>query len=457
MNQIKTLLQKIKESDVAKNILTLASGNVIGYAVTLVALPFVSRVYTMSELGGYDLMVSSAVILITTLQMALILVIMIPEEDHQANCICKIIATVSLFGAVIIALALALVYPRFALFDIGVSYYAAIMMFALYICSFNVQSIYYSYVNRKKLYRVLFWNPILLAGANALISIGLGIVGFGTLGYMAGTIASYFVAILHMRRFVKPFEGKHSFGDYKDILKEYKAYPLVQMPANLIQVFGNQLPAQLLGRLFSTAALGGYTMATKILSVPVSLLATPINKVYYREVVERLGDNNDPGGFAYSLLCKNIKIAILPIGVLMVFGTEIAGFVLGEQWEVSGLYMLILGIAFLLHYCTACMSGTYIAARKQSYSFFIAGFTLVLYAVCFSLAAYLQFDVTQTIILYAVFSSIKELTSLSLCMRCLRFSLKTLWTFLLKYVLLAGVAIYIIYAVVHPSLFGFSF
>ena len=86
--KIKENLIDILKSDFIKNIATLISGNIIGYGINLITLPIISRVYTQSELGGYDLIVSSAGIFLTILQLSLIL------EIGRASCrerVCRIV------------------------------------------------------------------------------------------------------------------------------------------------------------------------------------------------------------------------------------------------------------------------------------------------------------------------------------------------------------------------------
>lgn len=83
--------------------------------------------------------------------------------------------------------------------------------------TYNVQAIYYSYLNRKKCYRQLFWNPIITATVNSAVSIALS--RFGTIGYLFGTISSYIISTCAMAFFVSPFAGKHDIAFLWKILK----------------------------------------------------------------------------------------------------------------------------------------------------------------------------------------------------------------------------------------------
>lgn len=432
-------------SEVVKNMAVLASGVVLGYGINMALLPIIGRLYSPAQLGEYDLVLSIGNIIISLVSLALIIAIMIPREDEEAVKICKVInASTNILLAAFVVLNL-IISPYYKLFDISINYYLACGILVLYVWAYNQQNLYYAFVNRKKKYKVLFWNPILAAIMNSGLSIIFGLFHWGTVGYLLGTISSYVACIIHMRKHVNPFCGKHSASILWETLKKYKVYPLVQLPANMVSTVSAQIPIQFLGRMFSTTALGGYTMACKLLSVPVSLLATPVNRVYYREAAEKHAKGEMIGDFCFNIIEKNIKLAILPIGILVVFGKEIATLFLGQTWSVSGTYISILGILYLLKYCSACVSGTFIILGKQKTALFCSIWLLFQYTTCFVIANSLNMTVVQTIIFYAVLDGIYNFVNLLLCMIYAKFSIKKYMIFVLKYIVGSAIIIWGIY------------
>ena len=93
-------------------------------------------------------------------------------------------------------------------------------------------------------------------------------------------------------------------------------------------------------RYYSSAALGMYSMALKVLSLPTSLLATPVNRVYFQEASQRYNRGEDIGEFSFKILKANIKIAIIPISILIIFGEWIFALFLVEQGRVPDLFVL---------------------------------------------------------------------------------------------------------------------
>ena len=442
---IQKIINKIAQTEIVKNISILASGVVIGYAINMMLLPVISRVYTPAELGRYDLIVSVGNVLVTLVCLALMIAIMVPNEDETAIKICKIINIASVFGASIFAIVSILLSSYYRFFESEINYNIECLLLAIYVWSYNQQGLFYAYVNRKKMYKVLFWNPIIAAITNSAFSILFGYFGWGATGYLLGTIASYMICILHMRVKVNPYEGQHSIEELWMTLKNYKSYPLVQLPANMILTVSTQIPIQFLGRIFGVAALGGYTMACKILSVPVSLLATPVNRVYYREAAERNNRGENIGRFCFSIIEKNIKIAIIPIGALIIFGEPILTFVLGRSWKVAGTYISILGILYLFKYCSSCISGTLVIIQKQKVALTCSVWMVIHYTLSFLLAMVLGFNLIQTVIFYMIADCIYNFVLILLTLYYSGFSIKKYLLFIIKYILGSAAIIYGIY------------
>ncbi|WP_158589527.1 oligosaccharide flippase family protein [Butyrivibrio sp. CB08] len=430
-----------------KNIAVLISGNVIGYGIYMVFLPVLSRIFGPVQMGEYDLILSSGRFVLDFISLGLIMAVMLPKEDDNAKDICQIVLFLNVGFLLVFISILFAIRNVYHLFDTSIPYGLSVILLALYLFAFNLQALFYSYTNRSKKYRVLFWNPIVQNVANVGISITLGIMGFGTTGYLMGTVAAYIICTIHMRFFVQPFHTKISIKKWKKRLREYKDIPLVQLPANVISQIGTEIPTQYLGRVFGSGLLGGYTMANRILSIPVSLLATPINRVVYQTMAAKRNSNEDVGDFCFGVVEKNIKLAILPVGVLIVFSRPLIPWVLGKEWVVAGDYIAILGVMFLLKFCSACVSGTFVVMGRQKLSLVMSFVNLAIYGACFGLSYVLGFNVRTTVLIFSVSECMYQILNLVLCVYCTHYSMQKFIKFLLKYIIGGNVIIYLVYFV----------
>lgn len=440
------LKKKLTQNQFIKNVMILISGNVLGYAVNLVTLPLISRVYSPEQLGEYDLILSSGKFVLDAISLGLLIGILLPDEDKKAKQLCQLILVANVGFLTILFALFTSIQDIYKLFDTSIPYTLSLFLLAMYLLTYNMQNLFYSYTNRQKLYNILFWNPLLLSASNTIVSLILGVAGFGTAGYLLGTIFSYVICIIHMGRHVRPFNVRISLKQWKGRIVEYKDLTLVQMPANVISTIGNEIPTQYLGRVFGSAMLGGYSMAIKILGVPVAVFSVPVNRVIYQTMAEKVNKGENIGNFIFSILEKNIKIALLPIGMLIILGERIIPFILGESWVAAGEYITVLGVIYMLKFCSACISGTFVVMGRQKLSLCMSFINLAKFAICFGVSYAIHFTVFQTIIIYAVFECLYQLLNLTLCVLCTGYSIGKFANFILKYIVMGNVVIYACYS-----------
>ena len=374
-----------------------------------------SRIYDPEVLGDFSIITSDASIIGVFVCLGLMTAIMVPKEDDEAKGLCRLI-TGSIIGLTTLLLLTAVaVSGKWQLFSVNLDYRIACLILWLYVVLTNISSVCYAYVNRQKMYKVLFWNPTIGTVANATVSIVLGLLGCGLWGYACGNLLALVLNIVHMLRHVNPYKGKigSEYGAGR-LLKKHKDFPLYQLPANFVGTISQQLPVQLIKKFFGSAILGSYSMCLTILGIPSRFLSAPVNRVYYQEATSRYNRGEDIGEFSYKILETNIRIAIIPISILIVFGKPLFTFVLGEKWMQAGSFAAILGIYQLVLVCSTCLSGNYVIIGKQKLNliFSIANILLNLFAFYFG---YFYFgNIFSTLILFSIAGTIYKLTDIGL-------------------------------------------
>lgn len=188
LDMVKQWINRIKKSSFIKSVLSLSSGGLIGQVILTLSTPVIGRIYTASDMGDYTLIVSNANIIIAVSVLGMLTVFMLPKEDTEARELCRLVTLCSLIICSICVVFLYLISPYWKLLNTeGVSYSVALIVLWIYVTSYIINNICYAYANRLKLYKVLFWNPIISAVVNMGLSILFGIMGLGFIGY---TVAS---------------------------------------------------------------------------------------------------------------------------------------------------------------------------------------------------------------------------------------------------------------------------
>lgn len=395
--------------------MTLSAGVVLSQVITFVSLPFISRIYAPDILGDYSFLVSNAAILGVVVCLGLMSAIMIPKVEDEAKGLCRLTAlSVIVLSTLLLAAALLLSGVR-QLFTVSLNYKVACIMLWLYIVLTNISAVCYAYTNRLKLYRVLFWNPVIGVCADVAVSILLGLLGCGLWGYFLGKLLSALLAVLHMLRHTNPFSGKlEESYSMLNLLRKHKKFPLYQCPANIVDTLAQQLPVQLVKRLFGSAVLGSYSMCMGILGIPIRFLSSPVNRVYYQEATSRYNAGEPIGEFSYKILTANIKTAIIPIALLMIFGEPLFVFILGAQWEQAGSFAAILGLYQLVVFCSTCLSGNFVIIGKQQLNLVFSVLGIVLNLLAFGIGFFAFGNVYLVLVLFALSGTLYKLADIGL-------------------------------------------
>lgn len=365
------LFDRIKNNGFLKSVLSLSSGVIIGQIINTFGMPIIGRIYSAADMGDYTLITSGANVIIAISVLGMLTVFMLPEKDSEARELSRLVTISTIIISLVCVLILYLIAPWWRLLEPKrVSYPESLIVLWIYVVVYSVSNICYAYVNRMRMYRVLFWNPIIGASVNIGLGIAFGLLGWGFIGYTMAHVISTIVNIFHLIFHANPYSKipESERQGYLNLLKSYQRFPKYQMPANLISNIAIQIPLEIMSTVFSSTVLGFYSMTNRIMSMPISLLATPINRVYFQEASRRYQKGEDIAEFGFKIMESNIKIAIIPIAFLMIFGRWVFSLFLGNQWAEAGSYAAMLGIYFLVTFCVSCLAGSFVIIGKSSWN-----------------------------------------------------------------------------------------
>lgn len=381
MNRLKKIWEKMKGSSFFVSVIKVGSGQLAAQFFSLVSIPILSRIYSDTAYGETALITSTAAILTSASTLGLTSAVMKPEEDEEARTVFTTAFLVNFMicsGFVGIYLLLA---GKRRLFEISGSYALALLLMWLYCVLNTTASLLKVYINRRKKYNKLFWNPIIGAVGNLVVAMPLGMLGLGFEGFMLTHIVQLLIVIIHMMRGDIPFSKKYCIRDFKRVIIDYKEYILFQYPSNFVGNFGIEYPTQYFGRTFTSQELGGYSMCVRILKFPVRLIAAPISTVYFRTATEYHREGKNLAGFTYQMISKILLISVLPITVFIFISEPLFAFVLGEAWREAGSLASFLIIQYVLLFCSQTTSYCRVSIGRQRMNLAVTTIRLIVAVV----------------------------------------------------------------------------
>jgi O-antigen/teichoic acid export membrane protein len=185
--------------------------------------------------------------------------------------------------------------------------------------------------------------------STALIQLSMGALYYaGALGLVLGQIAGNAGAAGYL--IVKAFHHINNrintriWYNLRSVFQKYKKFPLFTTWASLVSAVSQNVPAILLAILYSPASAGYYAIATRVLTIPSILIGNSVRQVYFQQA----SSLNNQGKsiiniFRNSTLYLSL-IAIIPMGIMIIWGEPLFRFVFGPTWGEAGIFASILSI-----------------------------------------------------------------------------------------------------------------
>ena len=356
INKVKTLLP---QGRFARSVAVLAGGAALGQALSLLAAPFITRLYTPEDFGVLAVYASFLGIFSVIAGLRYELAIPLPEDDKDAlNILVLTLGVVFcnsvlvglgtwLFGSQVLVFANAqVIEPYLGLLPLGV------LMVGTY-QAFNYWAV------RKKTFSQLARTRLNQGIGSVLTQVGLGLFGTGPIGLILGQVVGQAAGVGTLAR--SAYESSSSL--LKDIrltalrreARRYKRFPMFTTWAGFANTLSTQLPTLLFAALFSPEVAGLYMFANRILSVPLGLVGNAVGQVFHGRAaaVRRSGELADETLSAFKQL---VRLGLAPLTLLIVGAPEIFMLLFGEAWRFSGTYAQWLLPSVILTFITSPLS-----------------------------------------------------------------------------------------------------
>jgi PST family polysaccharide transporter len=222
----------------------------------------------------------------------------------------------------------------------------AIRFFSLFFPIYSFNGVTISLLHRNlKFATVVKCNLISYIFGTGLISIVLAYYGWSYWALVIGQFSGLIISTLLLVIFLPPFFSlKYDKTVSRDLLVFGSGHTL----GTIFNYFAENMDNIITGRMLSTVALGNYSKAFQLFSIPTGFFGGVFDKVFF-PLLSKNQDKKDSLSRFYLLstsLCFGI---LLPISILIFINADlIVKLLLGEQWDVVPeiLRILIIGMAF---------------------------------------------------------------------------------------------------------------
>lgn len=328
------LFQRLRSSSFVRDTATLTVGTIIAQLVNLAALPVLSRLYSPVAFGQLGVFIAVVTIAATALTLRYELMIMLPEKERASDRVALLSVVISLlFGGLLAFIAWGIPPLPLAVLGLGaIDKWLPLAALTGIACSFAAIGGYW--LNRRRRYSTMAAQRVGQVAVAAVVGISCGALGNPSgliFAQAAGFFSVAFACLWHMR-VIFTLRGS-ALGH---VARENASAPAYLLPSALLDVASMQLPVMLITMWFGTFDAGQFSMAWRILWLPIATVGAAVGQVFFQRFAQL---QNDPEA-ARTLLFRTWKslflFGALPTAAVMAFGPWLFSALLGGAWREAG-------------------------------------------------------------------------------------------------------------------------
>jgi O-antigen/teichoic acid export membrane protein len=352
------------------NIVKVASGSIIGYGISVLSLPVVSRLFNQRDFGELSVWLSYVALISSIACLKYDYAIILPKNMIKAKRL-FVASTLIAFSLLLISMSVWLIFKEYIK---TISEVSRIMPYLFFM--FPIMGI----INALNFYNIRkerYWNYSTYKPARALLFflfvILLSYFNFSTYnGLIIADILSLFCSIGFLFFGLKfSLSGLINIKGLRDVLVEYKNFPLFSVPSGIVENISGIVPAILFVQYVSLEFFGVYGLVAKVLGAPVVLVSRSIGDVFRREVSSEVSMGLSVVN-TYKKTAKGIIVyGMLPLIILIPILAVFFETIFGSGWTDAPMILIVLLPMYCLKLLAQPLGNTYLIFDRQKIDFIV--------------------------------------------------------------------------------------
>jgi O-antigen/teichoic acid export membrane protein len=380
--------------------------------ISLSVMLLLVRLYSPAEMGDFNVWLSCATIMAVLVTGRYELSLFSGGADDDSKSIIKLVlilvSVLSILAALVVAVASLFVEQ----IPPVVKSYSLVLAFVVF--GMGVNKTLLSLLAFQQAFNKLGIARVTLAAAVAMAQVAAGYFALGQSGLIYGQVIGVLLATVLVffwfdRKWVKACWSE-SLGSVYTAAYQYRDFPKLSLPADLINTVASQLPVILIAARFGAEPAGWFALTMKMMGAPVTLFASSVLEVFKEQAAR---DYRRDGSCTSIFMRTFYILALLAVPSFLIFwlfGQWVFGFVFGIEWLESGRYAILLIPMFFMRFVVSPLSYTIYIAQKQGQDLIWQSILLLVTIACFWLSGEvveaLWWYSTSYAIMYVIYFSV---------------------------------------------------
>lgn len=327
----------------ARAVLKLTAGSATAQVIGIAAAPILTRIYTPAEFGALSVFLAITTFVSIAATGSYEQAIMLPREDREATelavfaiALSVITTTVTLFGVLFAVPALSV--------DGEQNSYGWLYFLPPMVLMTSIGSVLLAFSTRLKMFNLVATTSMIRAICQTAAQLSLGALQPSSASLVASSTIG--VTVANMRLYAALHSKIRSVGLRKarvlQSARNYSRFPRNTLPAVLLNSTSLTALPLFIGAFFGAAVLGVWSLAMRMLTIPLTFVGQSVTQVYYRRAVEVHHAGMDSFALYSGTVKKLALISIAPFTLLAIVAPSVFEIVFGPEWSEAGIYARIM-------------------------------------------------------------------------------------------------------------------
>jgi lipopolysaccharide exporter len=352
------------------HVATLATGTAVSQAVTFAAMLVLTRLFAPEAFGLLAIFMTIVSLFSVLGGARYELAIMLPDDDHEAANVFHV-ATLVLAAICVLSLFAVMFLHAWLARILGEPLVEAWLWTippVLFVSGFNQVLGYWC--GRMKRFRQVAWSRMAQSFGTVAMQIALflahtngGVALIG--GWIFGqTLGSLVLLVQVLRQDGAFLRSSWNGRAIPRLLHTYRNFPFYKAPYSFVSNSSSQLVVVVIRMFSSLTTVGLFSMASRAIYLPVSLIASSMNQVFY----EKAATETAPGRLE-SFVNRVLRIQIVLMTPLLFFAALesklVFATIFGARWAESGAFASFLAFAGYMYFLTSWLDRLFDVNSRQ--------------------------------------------------------------------------------------------
>lgn len=331
----------------------VTGGTALGQVISIAVSPLLARLFSPSDFGVLAVYTSLTGSIGMVSGLTYQLAIPLPEDDEEAANILILALGLVLSSAALVAVGLLVFGDAIRGYQRTAALAPLLWLVPLGCIGLGAFEALSQWAVRTKEFGVLARASISKGAAQASVQAGWGFWMPSAFGLLFGHLCGQWAGIVRVAHLAWTRQ-RAAFGELRGravwlVAKRFKRFPLLTLPAVLLNAVSFYAPAILLAYFFGSAVAGFYTVQDRVTTIPFRFVGAAAQRVFFASAADAKRDGR-LDAFTREVFRQLTRVGLPFVVLLAVSAPSVFPVVFGSSWREAGVYAqwLCIPVAFAM-------------------------------------------------------------------------------------------------------------